>query len=220
MSTGSAIASGALSGAAAGSVVPGIGTAIGAGLGALGGFLASRKTKGQKELEAANAAEAARIAAEEKRLAGGADGRSASAAMLAQSAIRGSAASAAQEQLAQANRGSATGASGQALQQAAAIQDAEQRGIQQGLSADRQQGLDSAAQQRGELAAMKQNLFQNRLATTGMQQQNRQQLYGALTGAAQTGGYIYDYNSPASQAQREQDRQDSLAVLPYMFGGR
>lgn len=206
-------ASGALSGAAAGSVVPGVGTAIGAGLGALAGYLASRKTKGQKELEAANAAQAAQIAAEQARLAGGNGGLSDARRQAAQSAVRGAAASAAQQQLADVNRGSATGASGQALQQTEAIQRAEQGGVAQGLSNFREQDLAAAAQQRGELEAMKQNLFQNRLSTTGMQQANRQQLYGSLAQAGQQVAPIIDYNSAASQAQREQDRLDRLAYF-------
>ncbi len=94
-----------------------VGTAVGAGIGALAGYLGSRKTKGEKALEATNAAEAARIDAEQARLGGGNGGMSASKLLAARGAVHGQAASAANEQIANAMRGSSAGAAG--LQQQA-----------------------------------------------------------------------------------------------------
>jgi hypothetical protein len=166
-----------------------LGTAIGAGIGALSGYLASRKTKGQKELEASNAAEQARITAEQARLSGGNGGMSASKLLNAQSAVRGAAASTANEQIANAMRGSAMGAGASGVQQNAVAnaQEAEQRANAVGLSDIRNQDLDYAQRQRDALNAQKQALFQNQLTTTGMQQQNRQQLYGSIAGATAPG---------------------------------
>ncbi len=163
----SAVATGALTGAAAGSVVGPVGTAVGAGIGALAGYLGSRKTKGEKALEASNAAEAARIASEQARLGGGNGGMSASKLLAAQGAVRGQSASAANEQIANAMRGStAAGASGLQQQAVANIQEGEQRANTQGLSNVRAQDLDYAEQQRQALAAQKQQLFQNQITTT------------------------------------------------------
>jgi hypothetical protein len=185
---GSAVASGALAGAAIGSAIPipGVGTAVGAGIGALAGYLGSRKTKGEKELEASNASEAARIQAEQARLGGGNGGMSASKLLAAQGAVRGQAASAANEQIANAMRGStAAGASGLQQQAVANINEGEQRANTQGLSAVRAQDLDYAEQQRQALAAQKQQLFQNQITTTQWQKDRKAQVANSLAGAGQ-----------------------------------
>lgn len=183
---GSAVATGALTGAAAGSVVGPVGTAVGAGIGALAGYFGSRKTNGEKELEAANAQEAARIQHEQARLANGNGGMSASKLLNAQSAMRGAAASAANEQIANAMRGSAAGPSGMQEGAIANAQENEQRALSQGMSAVRQQDLDYAQQQRDALQGAKQQLFQNQVTSTEYQRQRKRELAAALGAAGQT----------------------------------
>ncbi len=187
MSAGS-IAGSAASGAAAGALGGPIGMGIGAAAGLAAGIIASRKTRGQKELEAANAAEAARIAAEQARLNGGNGGMSASKLLEARSAAQGQTAAAANQQIANIMRGSASGPSGMQQQQVAAVQDAQQRGLAQNESGIRSADLDYASQQRAGLEAQKAALFQRQLTTTGMQQQNQQALAASIGGAGQAAG--------------------------------
>jgi len=180
------VAKAALTGAALGTAVGPVGTAVGAGIGALAGYFGSRKTKGEKALEASNAAEAARIADEQRRLGGGGGGMSASKLLGAQSAMRGAAASTANEQIANAMRGSAAGPSGMQESAIANAQESEQRALSQGMSAIRQQDLDYAEAQRQAIAAQKQQLFQNQVTTTEYQRQRKRELAAALGAAGQT----------------------------------
>jgi hypothetical protein len=107
--------------------------------------------------------------------------------LAARGAVRGQAASAANEQIAQAMRGSAmdAGASGLAGQRVAAVNEAEQRALSQGESALRAQDLDYAEAQRQALAAQKQQLFQNQITTTEWQKQRKAALAAALGASGQ-----------------------------------
>jgi hypothetical protein len=202
------VAKAALAGAALGTAIPipGVGTAVGAGIGALAGYLGSRKTKGEKALEASNAAEAARIASEQARLGGGNGGMSASKLLAARGAVHGQAASAANEQIANAMRGSSAGAAGLQQQAVANINEGEQRALSQGESNLRAQDLDYAEQQRQALAAQKQQLFQNQITTTEWQRQRKREVAAALAQSGQMAAGMPVSSVPAGAGQAYQNQ--------------
>ena len=121
---------------------------------------------------------------------------------LAKAADEESKRNAANEQIANALRGSAMGggASGLTGNMVASAQQAEQRAIAQGLSGIREQDLAAAQAQRDALIAQKQQLFNNTLTTSGMQQVVTIRIWSREGGRAQAAAIMQRIHTLLHQA--------------------
>lgn len=198
---------------------------------AVGGLIAKGiasgiKSKAEKSLEGDIASEKARLAAEEQRLSGGGGGMSASKLAAAQSQARGAASSAANEQIANAVRGSAAGggASGMAQNAIGQAQMAEQAALAQNLSNIRAADLDYAQAQRDALVGQRAALFNQQMALKGMADQRKAAMleaFGQAAGVPLQMGMSKDYMGLVQSAMANKMAQQNAtmgAALPQ-YGG-